>query len=353
MTIKIDLGARLQVILFALLMAITNVQARQWQSIVDHSITRKSNFDSGRYEMKMEADPFFFAGDQNPTELPTQSPKTKPDGVWTAVDTKASPSMVPITMAPSKFDIEQNGGCSHGLKPYEIHMMDTWGDGWDQTMITINEMSGQDAMTSFHANSQGGTIVSISQTIELASSNPNSSDQVFQGTLQNGYHDSSSICFSPNRCYEIIATGSEFAEEVSWEVSMSTSDTEPVLSGGAPMRCTFSIPNANGQNVCPSVCSDPVTEAPLVEEIFQPYEAESEDIIEETETQTYTPTEAQAEIASDAFLSSMLARSGGYSGSSAASLLEGLKHVETEEPVETPEQVDIDEQAGTEEPSSP
>eukprot|EP00535_Pseudo-nitzschia_heimii_P010494 CAMPEP_0197174240 /NCGR_PEP_ID=MMETSP1423-20130617/850_1 /TAXON_ID=476441 /ORGANISM="Pseudo-nitzschia heimii, Strain UNC1101" /LENGTH=361 /DNA_ID=CAMNT_0042623149 /DNA_START=104 /DNA_END=1189 /DNA_ORIENTATION=+ len=361
MTIQIN-GARLQAILFALVMLIANVQCRQWQSIVDHSIAhRSSNFDSSRYELKIEADPFFSPGDQNPTEIPTEAPKVEADNTWTTVDIEAPPSMVPMTMAPSKFNIEQNGGCSHGFKPYEIHMMDTWGDGWDQTMITITGMSGQDAVTSVHANSQGGSTVSISQTIELDSSNPNSSnpDQIFQGTLQDGYHDSSDICLSLNRCYEIIATGSEFAEEVSWELRMSTNDMEPMLTGGAPTRCTFSIPDVNGHHICSTVCSEPVTEAPVVEKIVEPIEAIIEDTMEETETPTFTPTEVQAEIASDAFLSSMLARSGAFGGSSATSLLENLKHIETEIPTETYEQVttndevDIDEPVDTDEESSP
>lgn len=326
-------------------------QCRQWQSIVDYSIARKSNFDLGRYELKIEADPFFFSGVHNPTKIPTESAEINTKNEWTIVDPESSPSVVPMTMAPSILDTEQSDGCDHGLKPFEIHLMDTWGDGWDQTFITITGMSDLDVMASFYENTQGG--ISISKTIEIESSNSLSSglQQTFQGTLQDGYDDFANVCFASNHCYEIIATGSEFAEEITWEIRKRGNDMEPILTGGAPARCTFSIPDANGHHICPTICSDPVTEAPVVNEIFQPFEVEIAEAIEETKT--FTPTEVQA--VSDAFLSSLLARAGGYGGSSASSLLDNLKQDETDIPVgaieqvETNEEVNTDEQANTDE----
>eukprot|EP00534_Pseudo-nitzschia_fraudulenta_P003195 CAMPEP_0201135256 /NCGR_PEP_ID=MMETSP0850-20130426/54039_1 /ASSEMBLY_ACC=CAM_ASM_000622 /TAXON_ID=183588 /ORGANISM="Pseudo-nitzschia fraudulenta, Strain WWA7" /LENGTH=67 /DNA_ID=CAMNT_0047406399 /DNA_START=15 /DNA_END=215 /DNA_ORIENTATION=+ len=57
--------------MLVLLMASVSVNCRQWQSIVDHDIIRKSDIDSSRYELIIEADPFFFAGEQGATDIPT------------------------------------------------------------------------------------------------------------------------------------------------------------------------------------------------------------------------------------------------------------------------------------------
>lgn len=342
----IYLGARLQLALFVLLMASVKVQSRQWQSIVNHDIARKSNIDSNRYELKIEVDPFFFAGDPSPTEIPTEAPKTETKKAWTTVAPEKSSSMLSSkptmytgkpTMSPTKFNTEQNGGCGHGTKPYEIHMKDTWGDGWDQTMLTITKMTDQnhEAMTS---TSQDGSIVAISKTIEIGSSNSNPSHQIFQGTLEDGYHDFANICLSPYQCYELAVTSSEFAEEASWELRANGMDL--LISGGAPTRCTFSIPDSNGHHFCAKVCSDPVTEPPVVVEYFP----EDEEAIEAV-TETFMPSE-EMKLGSDAFMKSMLETSGGYGGSSATSLWNNLKIKETEAPMKIEEQVEAEQRIG-------
>ena len=39
------------------------------------------------------------------------------------------PSDAP-SLAPTMWDIDRNGGCRQGHELYEVHMYDSWGDGW-------------------------------------------------------------------------------------------------------------------------------------------------------------------------------------------------------------------------------
>jgi len=352
-------GSSVQFTLLLLLMASVSVKCRQWQSIVDHDIVFKSNIDSSRYELKIESDPFFYPGDKSPTDIPTEAPKADAIKVWTTVGPTAPPSMVPIdgtSIEPTDFTIEQNDGCRNGLKHYEVHMMDTWGDGWDQTVITITGISDQntsvvdlptDSITTTHTNTQGDMIVSISKTIEFDSTsssidNPNPGNeidplgQIFQGSLQQGYHDFANVCLLPNRCYQFIATGGEFSEEVSWELRPGNNDPEspsvllePILTGSAPTACTFSLPDENGEHLCPNTCSDEIlansmTSSPEIIENLQPNEDEMaaeplSEAVGGTQTAPMTGT-----------LNSLLSRTAG-TGNSAATAWNKFKLVDTDE----------------------
>lgn len=317
--------ASIQFNLVIFLMTIATANCRQWQSIIDYDIVHKSNIDSSRYELKIEADPFFSAEDKSSMGIPSESPKAVPNNFWTTTSPTSATSWSSTswssssTLSPMKFfpelnnnqnddtlssmttesSIEHNVGCENGHKLYEVHMMDTWGDGWDQTVITITELSDQnpssvdiptDLMTTTHTDNQGDMIVSISETIDIDSTSssvtPNSPGQIFQGSLNNGYHESVDVCLLSNRCYQLIAAGGEFLEEVSWEISPGNNDPESplvsmelVLSGGAPTECTFSIPDENGVYLCPNVCSakplpNSTTEPPYVVEKLQQNEDE-------------------------------------------------------------------------------
>ena len=115
--------------LLILYMASSSVECRKWQSIVDHDIVRKSNIDSSRYELKIEINPFFYPGDEIPTDIPTEAPQADAIKVWTTLSPTTSPSLLPSdgpSMEPTEWNIERNGGCRNGLELYEIHMYDSW-----------------------------------------------------------------------------------------------------------------------------------------------------------------------------------------------------------------------------------
>lgn len=341
-------GASVQFSLLVLLMATVSVKCRQWQAIIDHDILRKSNIDSSRYELKIETDPFFYPGEKSPTDIPTEAPKADVTKVWTTMSPATSPSVGfidDISPTPIELAIEQNGACKSGLKLYEVHMMDTWGDGWDQTMITIAGI--KDSMTTTHTNTQGDNIVSISKTIEFdsVSSDIHPLGQIFQGTLQDGYHDFADVCLLPNLCYQLIATGGEFLEEVSWELRPGNNDPdsssvlmEPILTGGAPTRCTFSLPDESGQYLCPITCTDDSPASSISDpfeaiEDLQPYKDEVD-----TEALTYPPKVTEnlqpneVEVAAESLTEALgrVSRPDG-TGQSASTLWGSLKLSDTDE----------------------
>ncbi|VEU39764.1 unnamed protein product [Pseudo-nitzschia multistriata] len=250
----------------------SSVQGRQWQSIVNHDIVDKSNIDSSRYELAIEIAPLFNPEEKSPTEIPTEAPKVTTTTVWTAgVPTSSPTKTLPTngpTLVPTAFSPQNNGGCQEGLRPYELHMNDQWGDGWDGTTITIEGISDLDpmaadlptaSMTNTNTNAEGETVVSITQTVDFDTFDSNKQTdplgKIFEGTLSQGYHDFANICLLPNRCYRVVTSGGDFLGEVSWDIRLGAS-SEPILSGRAPTGCTFSIPDEHGHHFCENTCSD-------------------------------------------------------------------------------------------------
>jgi hypothetical protein len=250
------------------------VEGRQWQTIIEHSIYRRSNIDSRRYELTIEADPFYFPG--NEIDSPTESPKVDS---WVTLSPTFAPSSVPSdspSLSPTAWDIEQNGGCRFGHELFEVHMYDSWGDGWDNTMLVITGIEDQDpdmvlptsSMQRTVTDETGDSTVKITRTITLDSQNAFNPDEVlevdplgviFQGGLRRGSHDSADICLLPKRCYQVTVAGGEFLNEVSWDIRpanlQSKESVEPILGGGAPAGCTFSLPDEYGHHFCANTCS--------------------------------------------------------------------------------------------------
>jgi hypothetical protein len=256
------------------------VDGRTWQAVIDHSIYQKSNIDSRRYELKIEQDPFYYPGDLPlDTESPTVSPGTDK---WVTLSPTQLPSSVPSdspSLMPTEWSIELNGGCRQGLQLFEVHMYDSWADGWDQTQLVISGIEDQDSsivlpsnfMTRTITTRNGDSIVKIARAIDLSDQslfNPEEVNDIdplgviFEGTLQQGSHDVAYVCLLPRRCYQVIAAGGEFLNEVSWDIRPGNLDSsneqqlEPILSGGAPAGCTLSLPDENGHNFCSNTCSD-------------------------------------------------------------------------------------------------
>lgn len=263
-------------------------EGRQWQSIIDHSIPRKSNIDNRRYELIIEVDPFYFPneGKESPTLAPANSD-------WVTLPPTTQPSMIPSDMpslSPTMWDIERNGGCRQGHELYEVHMYDSWGDGWDNTHLVISGIEDQDPnvvlpssfMTRTITNRNGGMTVAVTRTVNLDeqnSINPNEMNDIdplgviFQGGLTEGSHSVTYVCLLPRRCYQVTVGGGEFLNEVSWDIRPANLDSdeplESVLGGGAPSGCTMSLPDENGHHFCANTCSNTlppnaVTQTPKV-----------------------------------------------------------------------------------------
>ncbi|KAL3912377.1 MAG: hypothetical protein SGILL_006907, partial [Bacillariaceae sp.] len=234
-----------------------------------------SNIDSRRYELKIETNPFYFpeGGDGSPTIAPANSD-------WVTLPPTAQPSSVPSdapSLIPTQWDIALNGGCRLGHTLYEVHMYDSWGDGWDETMLVISGLDDQDPnvvlpsnfMKRTVTNRNGGMTVAITRTVDLDDQNAFVPEEtkdidplgvIFQGGLDEGSHSVAQVCLLPRRCYQVTAGGGEFENEVSWDIRPANLESdepvEPVLGGGAPSGCTMSLPDENGHHFCANTCSD-------------------------------------------------------------------------------------------------
>jgi len=294
-----------QLSLLVCLMDSVRASSRQWQEIVDHSIASKSNLDSSRYELKIEADPFLKPAEKNPSKIPTESQQEQQETGWNLINSlkPQNDSVRPsANTATGSFGIKNTGasfavkeseeippqssGCENGVK-YELHMKDTWGDGWDKTMITITGIDRPtSSMETVQTDSEGDSYVSISKTITLDSpASTNTVGQIFQGSLQQGFHDFKEVCLLYNQCYQLTTTGGEFSDEVSWELRPKSNDpgTEmaAMLIGGASTGCIFSPPDETGLHFCPNTCSDEIhanAAPPTIVENVQP--EETGDIVE-------------------------------------------------------------------------
>jgi hypothetical protein len=300
-------------------LAAISAEARQWQDIISHEIYSQPNIDSDRYQLKIELDPFFYP-DENPVEM---APSPQPH---THVLVTASPTMVPSSI-PSDFpslapsgqtgptaspttraqNVDGNGGCHEGTVLVQVNMYDSWGDGWDSTLLKITGIEDQDTtnisgntVTKTQTTNTGDTTVSISNTIELTSAHPFGTGtqeaahldplgMVFDGGLLRGSHSAVEVCLMPRRCYEVVVQGGENLDEVSWDIRsviLGSDEQAPdsLIQGGAPVDCTFSLPDENGESFCPSTCSS--TMNPQLTQVPQIFDQLS--LVEEEEAEEGT-----------------------------------------------------------------
>lgn len=298
------------------------VKGRKWTDVVDPSIYLQPNLDVNRQQLKIELDPFFRPGEASEiapsmaplssgwvtsSPAPTDSPSAIPSD---------TPSLAPTgpTSAPTLRieNTEGNGGCDEGTVLYRVNMYDSWGDGWDSaTKVTITGVEDQDTtqtsgstVTKTHTSQQGDTTVSISTTVELTSDHPfgtagtdegytyvNPLGKLFEGTLDRGSQGYAYVCLVQRRCYEVIAHGGDYLDEVSWDIVpivLGSPDeiTQPVVQGGAPSDCSFSIPDENGEYFCETSCSSTLhpehTQVPDVVDHMTPMEEYDEAAFEIT-----------------------------------------------------------------------
>lgn len=304
-------------------------EARTWTDVVDRSIYLQPNLDTSRLLLKMEIDPLLRlddAGNLEPSPEPatgtwiTKSPA--PTYVPTAIPSDM-PSLAPTgpTSSPTirSENIEGNGGCPDGTVLYRVNMYDSWGDGWSGvTQLVITGVEDQDTtavigstVTKTHTTQQGDTTVSITQTVELTSDHPFGTapskenykyvhplGRIFEGNLHAGSRGNAWVCLMPRRCYEVVVSGGDYLEEVSWSIEGVFGERDvPLVQGGAPSDCSFSIPDENGVSFCEATCSSTLnpahTQSPAITDHLTPIEGNDGDVFELSPGSSGGATEAK------------------------------------------------------------
>lgn len=118
--------------------------------------------------------------------------------------------------------------CGEGDTTYRIIMYDSFGDGWDQTNMTV-------------APSDKKT------------------DVRFYGRLKEGSRGTEFMCLpKDSACIHVDVLGGEWGNEVSWEIRPLREGAPALAGGGSPMSCDFSV----GAESCESTCTGKPNIAP-------------------------------------------------------------------------------------------
>jgi hypothetical protein len=314
-----ELSKKYSPTLLVLAFTATSAQARTWQSLIDREILVSSIQDSARQQLRIEQDPFL-------TFEEVMQPTPAPQAEWITMAPTHSPSNVPSDMpslyptsptpAPSEREanVDGNGGCNEGTMLYQVNMYDSWGDGWDNTMLSITGLEDGEPLpnhgnmiTRTQTTDTGDAIVTYSETVALDGTNlfdeTNASaidplGLVFQGGLRRGFHATADVCLMPRRCYEILVQGGDMLSEVSWDIrpivlgadNTVPSATESLVDGGAPSYCQFSLPGENFDGFCPTTCSS----------TLNPEHTETPRLYESLHVSTTPPEEEGTSVPTDA-----------------------------------------------------
>ena len=112
--------------------------------------------------------------------------------------------------------------CSSSDTMYRLLQFDSWGDGWDKTILTLKQV---------------GSVASI-----------------YQGGLQYGSEGTVHICLSKTpTCYSITVEAGQWGNEVSWEIRPLSAGAPALGAGGSPTDCT--LPIGGDIKDCPNTCN--------------------------------------------------------------------------------------------------
>lgn len=218
--------------------------ARSWSDLVDHSTYSVTMVDP--YRSTSVENPFNF--DDQPLEtVPSSSPTIAPMDV---------PSLHSIfTATPSVAVNNDNLECGENESLHLIRMYDSWGDGWGETKMII---SITDSIIVEEEDAVSGNTLLLDESTMFIKPLGN----VFEGTLFDGHKEVFQVCLQAGKCYSVDVKGSQWQEEVKWDIrpapseNITVADTVDTLAKGkAPMECQFSIPSGlSGKLACAFSC---------------------------------------------------------------------------------------------------
>ncbi|KAL7542687.1 hypothetical protein ACHAWF_007229 [Thalassiosira exigua] len=115
--------------------------------------------------------------------------------------------------------------CGSDETLYRLVQYDSWGDGWDETVLTLKE---HDASTS--------------------------KDPIYKGGLEYGSQGTVHLCLAKKepKCYHVTVENGVWGNEISWELRPFAGGAPALAAGGSPSDCT--VPVAGEVKDCPSDC---------------------------------------------------------------------------------------------------
>lgn len=283
---------------FVLLSDVRQATARTWEVLVEPSTYIL--IDREMIRQIPESDPFFTQtqlGTDAPTQMPVPTPSPVPQPTSAPSVSPSlrptrtqSPTVTPVptsptfsphpteyvsyppgqepTAAPTPIyrNSDPNSLCKNGEKLHEIHMQDTFGDGWEGRNLTIIVADSPHVLSKV-TETQVGNSTEIKYKVTLLNGTDvwyDPGTRIYTGTLYGGAIGIDYACIRPGVCYEAHMPGGAWAEEILWEIKVPTVNVTPVenagglviAKGGAPASCQFSIPDeVTGMTYCPTNCN--------------------------------------------------------------------------------------------------
>jgi hypothetical protein len=108
-------------------------------------------------------------------------------------------------------------------------MYDSFGDGWDQTTLTIKA----------------------------------GNSKIFDGSLLDGAEGTEYICLSKEpACYSALTSGGTWGVEVGWEIKTMTEGSPAIVGSGAPSDCDFPMAGDDCEKTCEGKPTEDPTDDP-------------------------------------------------------------------------------------------
>jgi hypothetical protein len=112
--------------------------------------------------------------------------------------------------------------CSSGTTAYRLIQYDSWGDGWDNTIMTFEEKD--------------------SPSLPL-----------YKGGLTYGSQGTQYLCIPKEpKCYHVEVMNGVWGNEISWELRPLAGGSPVLAAGGSPSDCT--VPLGGALPSCPNTC---------------------------------------------------------------------------------------------------
>jgi hypothetical protein len=252
-----------------------HAEARHWTAVVDPGLYQwVDSTDVPRLIASAPEDPW------STSRAPAAAPTSRPSEADVNAEARTStPTAMPSLAPTARWEqVQQNGDCPAGQILHELRLLDSWGDGWGETTLTMTRLVDADDQPGVLRNeTSDASSTTLSQIVSvrapLSTDDPSFIQTVFEGSLETGAEGFEYVCLAPESCYRVVVQGGLWPQEVSWglrqvELGVPRSNAPSSLfltKGGAPEDCTLSVTNAaSGEHVCPVTCGQlRTTESPM------------------------------------------------------------------------------------------
>jgi hypothetical protein len=137
--------------------------------------------------------------------------------------------------------------CSSSETLFRLVQYDSWGDGWDKTILTLKERGSSSSTT-----------------------------PIYQGGLEYGSQGIVHLCLTKQaaKCYQVTVENGTWGNEISWELRPLAGGAPVLAAGGSPSDCTFplgGVSTTTGADACPNTCDSTLPDTEIKDPNYKGY----------------------------------------------------------------------------------